>query len=123
MDFLDGPETERTLYAAQTELARDDRAVSQDLVRLYKALGGGWGHDTARAQVTPSPWRISSRSNAMNDPFKTHGAFSWCELMTPDPEGAKRFYGTLFGWTLEDMDMGRGTYTVVKAGGAASEAS
>ena len=55
----------------------------------------------------------------MNDPFKTHGAFSWCELMTPDPEAAKRFYGTLFGWTLEDMDMGRGTYTVVKAGGAA----
>jgi predicted enzyme related to lactoylglutathione lyase len=54
----------------------------------------------------------------MNDPFKTHGAFSWCELMTPDPEAAKRFYGTLFGWTLEDMDMGRGTYTVVKAGGA-----
>ena len=55
----------------------------------------------------------------MNDPFKTYGAFSWCELMTPDPEAAKRFYGTLFGWTLEDMDMGRGTYTVVKAGGAA----
>jgi len=45
----------------------------------------------------------------MNDPFKTYGAFSWCELMTPDPEAAKRFYGTLFGWTLEDMDMGWGT--------------
>ena len=54
----------------------------------------------------------------MNDTFKTYGAFSWCELMTPDPEAAKRFYGTLFGWTLEDMDMGQGTYTVVKAGGA-----
>ena len=38
--------------------------------------------------------------------------------MTPDPEAAKRFYGTLFGWTLEDMDMGQGTYTVIKAGGA-----
>ena len=34
-------ETERTLYAAQTELARGERAVSQDLVRLYKAPGGG----------------------------------------------------------------------------------
>ena len=61
VDFLDGLETERTLYAAQTELARGERAVSQDLVRLYKALGGGWGHDTARAQVTPSPWPISSK--------------------------------------------------------------
>ena len=35
-------------------------------------------------------------------------AFSWCELMTPDPEAAKAFYGTLFGWTLEDMDIGPG---------------
>jgi hypothetical protein len=32
VDFLDGIETERTLYAAQTELARGERAVSQDLV-------------------------------------------------------------------------------------------
>jgi predicted enzyme related to lactoylglutathione lyase len=44
----------------------------------------------------------------MNDPFKTHGAFSWCELMTPDPEAAKRFYGTLFGWTLEGHGHGPG---------------
>jgi len=61
VDFLDGLETERKLYAAQTELARGERAISQDLVRLHKALGGGWGHDTARAQVTPSPWPISSK--------------------------------------------------------------
>jgi predicted enzyme related to lactoylglutathione lyase len=34
--------------------------------------------------------------------------------MTLDPEAPKRFYGTLFGGTLEDVDMGRGTdYTVV----------
>ena len=36
VDFLDGFQTERTLYAAQTELARGERAVAQDLVRLYK---------------------------------------------------------------------------------------
>ena len=54
VDFLDGLETERTLYAAEAELARGERAVSQDLGRSYKALGGGWGHDTAKAQVTPS---------------------------------------------------------------------
>jgi hypothetical protein len=90
-----------------------------DQTESDRLLGGGWGRDTAKAQVTPFPWPVSSEGvNAMNDPFKTHGAFSWCELMTPDPEAAKRFYGTLFGWTLEDMDMGRGTYTVIKAGGA-----
>jgi predicted enzyme related to lactoylglutathione lyase len=37
----------------------------------------------------------------MNNPFSQHGAFSWCELMTSDPEGAKTFYGKLFDWTLE----------------------
>ena len=35
----------------------------------------------------------------MKESFKTHGAFRWCELMTLDPEAAKRFYGRLFGGT------------------------
>lgn len=37
-----------------------------------------------------------------------HGAFSWGDLLTPDAEGAKRFYGELFGWTFQDMPMGEG---------------
>jgi predicted enzyme related to lactoylglutathione lyase len=53
---------------------------------------------------------------AMNEAFKQHGAFSWCELMTPDPEKAKAFYATLLGWEMEDMPMESGTYTVLKAG-------
>jgi outer membrane protein, multidrug efflux system len=61
VDFLDVLEAERTLYAAQTELARGERAVGQDLVRLYKALGGGWDHEVGRAQGTPSPSPISSK--------------------------------------------------------------
>jgi predicted enzyme related to lactoylglutathione lyase len=52
----------------------------------------------------------------VNDPFKTHGAFSWCELLTTDVDAAKRFYGTLFGWTLEDVNMTGTTYTLVKTG-------
>lgn len=52
------------------------------------------------------------------DVYKTHGAFSWSELMTPDPEAATAFYGRLFGWTSEVMEMGEaGSYRVVKAGG------
>lgn len=51
----------------------------------------------------------------MHDPFKTFGAFSWNELMTTDPASAKVFYAGLFGWCLEDMDMGpEGIYTVIK---------
>jgi predicted enzyme related to lactoylglutathione lyase len=51
------------------------------------------------------------------DPMKTHGAFSWNELITTDPAKAAEFYGSLFGWTVESMEMpGFGTYRVVKVG-------
>lgn len=54
----------------------------------------------------------------MNDSFKQHGAFSWCELMTSDVAAAKDFYGKLFGWQMEEMAMEGVTYTVLHAGGA-----
>ncbi len=52
----------------------------------------------------------------MNDQYKLHGAFSWCELMTSDLEGAKTFYTGLFGWTMEEFPMQGMPYTVIKAG-------
>jgi predicted enzyme related to lactoylglutathione lyase len=53
----------------------------------------------------------------MDEQFKQHGAFSWCELMTTDVETAKGFYTSLFGWDAEEMSMPGMVYTVVKAGG------
>jgi len=50
------------------------------------------------------------------DVFKTHGAFSWSELMTTDPKAAVAFYGQLFGWKSKDMDMGTGAYHVQNVG-------
>ncbi len=44
------------------------------------------------------------------------GEFCWNELMTSDPQKAKEFYKSLFGWDYEDHDMGHGTYTMIKAG-------
>ena len=41
-DFLNVLESQRSLYLAQDALVQSDRAVSVALVRLYKALGGGW---------------------------------------------------------------------------------
>lgn len=45
------------------------------------------------------------------------GTFSWVELATGDPESAKSFYGTLFGWKAEDMpipeEAGGGVYTML----------
>lgn len=43
-----------------------------------------------------------------------HGAFSWIELNTPDPDKTKQFYAGLFGWTYEDRSFAEGTqYTMV----------
>jgi predicted enzyme related to lactoylglutathione lyase len=39
------------------------------------------------------------------------GAIGWNELESRDPEGAKRFYGAVFGWEFEDHEMGEMTYT------------
>jgi hypothetical protein len=48
--------------------------------------------------------------------MKTHGAFSWNELMTGDPEAAIGFYTQLLGWKSEAMAMPGGTYHVMKVG-------
>ena len=43
-------------------------------------------------------------------------AFVHVELNTTDVAKAKDFYGRLFEWTLEDVPMGDGTYTMIKVG-------
>ncbi|HXF46595.1 MAG TPA: VOC family protein [Burkholderiaceae bacterium] len=50
------------------------------------------------------------------DVFKTHGAFSWSELVTPDPDAARAFYTALFGWGSKQMQMPGGTYTTFQVG-------
>ena len=42
--------------------------------------------------------------------------FVHVELMSNDLGKAKAFYGQLFEWKLEDMEMGDMTYTMVKVG-------
>lgn len=41
-DFLTVLDAQRQLYDAQDQLAESQGAVSIDLIRLYKSLGGGW---------------------------------------------------------------------------------
>ena len=47
----------------------------------------------------------------------TPGVFVWRELMTPDIRRAKGFYGELFGWRFQEMDMGTFEYPVIRVGG------
>jgi uncharacterized protein len=50
-------------------------------------------------------------------PKWSHGTFFWNELMTRDPEGARKFYAETLGWTFEPMPMAEGgTYWVAKSG-------
>lgn len=41
-DFLNVLDTQRSLYAAENDLAQSEAAMASNLVALYKALGGGW---------------------------------------------------------------------------------
>jgi uncharacterized protein len=46
------------------------------------------------------------------------GTISWSDLGTSDPEGAKTFYTSLFGWEAEDMPIPEGgTYTMLRKDG------
>jgi uncharacterized protein len=42
--------------------------------------------------------------------------FVHVELVTTDVAKAKSFYGKLFNWKLEDVDMGEMIYTLIKVG-------
>jgi uncharacterized protein len=60
---------------------------------------------------------MSPEADAQEMP-PSEGVFVWDELATSDVDGAKRFYGEVFGWTSADMDMGpAGTYTMFKRAG------
>ena len=47
-DFLTVLDAERSLLSTQQQLADSTTTVSENLVALYKALGGGWETDLPR---------------------------------------------------------------------------
>ena len=55
-DFLNVTSAQGLLFATQTALAQSQTNVGQDLVALYKALGGGWPSDDQPTQpAQPAP--------------------------------------------------------------------
>lgn len=52
-------------------------------------------------------------------PTNTHltGQFVWYDLITSNVEGAKKFYGGLFGWEFEGAGKDDTTYQIIKADG------
>jgi NodT family efflux transporter outer membrane factor (OMF) lipoprotein len=53
-DFLSVLDAQRSLAAAEDNLAQSERTVSTDLVALFKALGGGWQAAATAPSVTHS---------------------------------------------------------------------
>jgi predicted enzyme related to lactoylglutathione lyase len=47
------------------------------------------------------------------------GAFCWVDLSTSDADGAKAFYGELFGWEFEDSEIPGGVYAMCHVRGDA----
>ncbi len=49
------------------------------------------------------------------DEIKKHdqGSFCWIELGTSDANGAKQFYGDLFGWGINELPMEHGSYSML----------
>ena len=59
-DFQNVLDTQRTLLLREDDLASAEGLVIGNLVRLYRALGGGWDPDTAQPPVPPAPTEGSS---------------------------------------------------------------
>ena len=43
-----------------------------------------------------------------------HGSFIWYELITPDPDGSRRFYGAVVGWDIEPQPSGDFDYRMIR---------
>jgi uncharacterized protein len=73
--------------------------------------------DAGRMAVLTDPegavfcvWQAKQHKGAqlVNEP----GTWNFSELNTRDPEGAKAFYGTVFGWEAQTLDYGEGQTTM-----------
>jgi uncharacterized protein len=58
--------------------------------------------------------RQSIGAELVNEP----GALTWNELTTNDVEGAKAFYGQVFGWQTSSIEFAGGEYTIIHPAGA-----
>ncbi|HEX3720290.1 MAG TPA: efflux transporter outer membrane subunit [Verrucomicrobiae bacterium] len=50
VNFINVLDAERSMYQTEDELVQSERAVSANLISLYKALGGGWEAETKLAE-------------------------------------------------------------------------
>jgi predicted enzyme related to lactoylglutathione lyase len=96
---------------ADAAAARVERAGGKIVMSPFDVMEFGrmaLFSDPAGAQF--AVWQPGTMRGA--ELFNQPGSLTWNELATRDPQGAKEFYGPVFGWTTEDSAMGPVTYTV-----------
>jgi hypothetical protein len=96
---------------AAATLAKVGEAGGQTIVEPMDVMGmGTMAVFTDTTGAVCGVWQPGTFSGAelVNEP----SAFAWNELGTRDTAAAKAFYGAVFGWGVEDHDMGEmGTYS------------
>jgi uncharacterized protein len=69
--------------------------------------------DPTGAHVSIWQPQIHQGAQLVNEP----GSFGWNELYTRDVPAAREFYQKVFGWGVEETEMGDGTYTLFRVDG------
>jgi predicted enzyme related to lactoylglutathione lyase len=101
---------------ADAAVARVKDAGGSALVEPFDVL------DAGRMAVVADPagavfcvWEARGHRGAqlVNEP----GTWNWSNLNTRDPEGAKAFYGAVFGWEADTVDVGAGPTTMWRVPG------
>jgi hypothetical protein len=82
-------------------------------------LGSGSVSVDSRYGLWPTEEAGKERGMGKRERYEP-GTLSWVDLSTSDAEGAKVFYGELFGWEFEDDESpGGGVYTMCHVQGDA----
>lgn len=63
-DFLNVLDTQRSALTLQNQLAQSDATITADLIRLYKALGGGWDSSAASPSAAPGAKQPAAKPTA-----------------------------------------------------------
>jgi predicted enzyme related to lactoylglutathione lyase len=105
MPYIEVADTEAACQKVQT-LGGHVCVPAMDLPKLgrFAVLDdpqGGFFSVLRRPEPTPPPTYDA-------------GTFVWDELLTTDPDAAAKFYGSLFEWPVEKMDMGEASYWLFK---------
>jgi outer membrane protein, multidrug efflux system len=70
-DFIQALDSERTLVSARQQLVQADMTLANDVVALYRALGGGWQSDAATLPmpaIDPAPPPVPAAADSLAAP-------------------------------------------------------